>query len=316
MDRPSLYLILDANILAGYYAPQTFNMSSIPAAERIKNIIDSVRNGCSPHIKLLTPEICVAEVQTVLSKHANPKWSGKGKWGNPQAIHGKSYHKMVQKMRDDLHGGNLIESIPLQRYHVLAKHLITPIDHNLKLPSKKGEYFTKELGGTDQLICGMAIWFTRLLGQNQVYVITSDYRLAKVLEKALKTKDRQFKQLGIVEMAEERIGFSFRKEIYPHVLYLPKVSEKQLRQVFGSWLLPIRKKMPRKLERKINEGDIKLLLDLYKNMGIGRDKLPYSDYLRMLTTQFNDATGHNVDEKDVWKHLVNRLKKGGGKVNK
>ena len=312
---PERYILLDANVLAGYYAPQTFNKSSQPAEEKIQNLIDSVRNGCSPHIRLLTPEICVSEVQTVLSKHTRSKWKGKGRKGDdPQAIHGKSYKTIVNKMRMDLHGGNLIESIPLARYHVLAKHLITPVDHHLHLKSKDGKQALKELGGTDQLICGMAIWLTRFLGQDRLYVFTADYRLAKVLEKAKKLKDKQIDSWGIRDVAEKNIGFTWTRTCLPNGIYLPSATEKQLRGIFGSWPLPTNKKSKLKATKKIRSTEIEKLLSLYKAIGIGRDRLPYTQHMTLLTTQFNDATGRELTESEVWKHLIGRLKKGGGKL--
>jgi len=316
MSCPEVYLILDANVLAGYYAPQTFNKSSMPAADKISNIIDSVQKGCSPHIKLLTPEICVAEAQTVLSKHANPTWMGKSKREHSQAIHGKTYKKIVTTMRADLHGGKLIESIPLQRYHVLAKHLITPIDHNLRIRKKDGKDFTKELGGTDQLICGISIWLTRLLGQERVWVVTADYRLAKVLEKAHKVTDQQFVKWGIKEVAEKNIGFHFSKEIYPNPLYLPTATDKQLRKIFGCYPLPLKKKKSLKKQRNVRNTDINKLVELYKNIGVGRDNFPYSENIKKLSKQFTDATGLTLTEPELWRILLNRLKKGGGKVKK
>ena len=44
--------------------------------------------------------------------------------------------------------------------------------------------------------------------------MTADYRLAKVIEKAHKVTDTQFRNWGIVEIAEKHIGFRFRKDIY------------------------------------------------------------------------------------------------------
>lgn len=71
---PSCFLLLDANILTGFYAPETLSKHAAGAGPRIRTIIDSVRKGCTTDLRLLVPEICVAEAQTVLSKHANPKW--------------------------------------------------------------------------------------------------------------------------------------------------------------------------------------------------------------------------------------------------
>ncbi|MFN3152903.1 hypothetical protein [Bremerella sp.] len=302
--------------MAGYYAPQTLNDRSKPAEEKIANLFESVRASCASHVRLLTPEICVSEAQTVLSKHANRKWKGTTKSSDPQAIHRKSYKSIVKKMRADLHGGSIVESIPLARYHVLAKHLITPVDHNLHLKQRDGKKPVKEMGGTDQLICGMAIWLTRLLGQERLVVFTADYRMHKVLEKARKITGKQAEAWGIVEVARESIGFDWKMEYFPQHIYLPQATDNQLRGVFGTWPLPTKSKTPLKSSRDINTNEIEQLLELYKNMGIGRDRLPYSKQLKQLTKQFNTSTGHSLSEAEVWKHLIARLKQGGGRVKK
>ncbi|QGQ21950.1 hypothetical protein F1728_04260 [Gimesia benthica] len=317
MSAPEKYILLDANLLAGYYAPQTFNKYSKPAEDKITNLIDAVRTGCAPHARLLTPEICVSEAQTVLSKHANSKWKGTmPKSGDTEAIHGKSYKTIVKKMREDLHGGNVIESIPLARYHVLAKHLITPIDHNLHLKQRVGNKPVKEMGGTDQLICGMAIWLTRFLGHERLHVFTADYRMYKVLEKARKITPRQMETWGIIEMAEKNIGFSWSADYFPQYVYLPQASDKQLRDIFGSWPLPTTKKKTLKHPKAVKEADVETLLALYKAIGVGRDRLPYSPKIEILTRQFNDSTGHSLSEAEIWSYLISRLKKGGGKLNR
>jgi hypothetical protein len=303
-ETPETYLLLDANVLAGYYAHQTFNPSAMPAADRIANIVDSVRNGCAPHLRLLTPEICVAEAQTVLSKHANPTWKGKKKGDHKQAIHGKTYKKIRETLALDLHGGRLIESIPLQRYHVLAKHLITPVDHSTPILKQDGGH-TNELGGTDQLICGTAIWLHRFLGPGRLAVLTVDYRLWKVLNKAAKVKQDRAKKLGMIEVAEEKIGCGWTEDIYPQAVHLAKATDNQLRKLLGAWPLPVKKaKTGKNTRREVTAKDVDRLVELYKAMGIGRDRLPYTGDMKRLTKQFNDTTGHEATESEVWSLLL------------
>lgn len=317
VSAPEKYILLDANLLAGYYAPQTFNKYSEPATEKITNLIDTVRAGCAPHIRLLTPEICVSEAQTVLSKHANRKWKGPTpKNKDSEAIHGKIYKSIVEKMRSDLHGGRVIESIPLARYHVLAKHLITPVDHDLHLKQRDGKKPVKEMGATDQLICGMAIWLTRLLGQERLHVFTADYRMHRVLERARKGTARQVAKWGIADVAENSIGFQWKSAFFPAHVYLPQATENQLRGILGSWPIPTRKRKPLLNPRSITDADIEKMLQLYKAIGVGRDRLPYSPEMLHLKRQFNESTGHSLDEPEVWYYLLTRLKKGGGSVHR
>lgn len=316
MSEGRVFLVLDANVLAGYYAPQTLRPSGRPAVPRITEIVESVRKRCSPNLRLLVPEICVAETQTVLSKHANPKWKGGGnKKQDQQAIHLKAYKGMVKKMRDDLHGGNVIESIPLQRYHVLAKHLITPIDHHSHIKKPDGTGATNELGGTDQLVCGLSIWLARLMGQDRVAVLTVDYRLNKILERARKVTDTQAAKWGLLDRADD-IGCEWSREIYPMSFHLAKASEKSLRTFLGCWPLPTKLKNPLKHKRAPRKADVESLLKLYQAMGIGRDRLPYSNEMKKLSEQFSKATGNSLSEGEVWRLLIDRLKKGGGKVRK
>jgi hypothetical protein len=315
MTTPSLYVLLDANVLAGYYAPKTLIRGN--AAERIKMLIDSVRCGCSSHIRLLTPEICMAEAQTVLSKYCIRKWNGhKPKREDPQAIHGKTYRALVRQMRDDLHGGKLIESVPLARYHVLAKKLITTIDHNLRLPTKDGNGYLKELGGTDQLICGTAIWLSRFLGPSRFCVVTADYRLHKVLTRARSATPAQARLWRLDDFARDTFGWAWSREIMPRSIYLPTATETQMRSIFGAWPLPTQKRKAIRQGSIARGKDIETLLMLYKNMAITRDRLPYSDQITQLCQQLQHTTGLSISERELWALLLGRLKKGGGRLQR
>lgn len=314
MTTPSLYVLLDANVLAGYYAPQTLIRGD--AAERIQMLINSVRCGCSSHIRLLTPEICMAESQTVLSKHCIRKWEGnKPKRDDPKAIHGKRYGSLVKQMRDDLHGGSLIESVPLARYHVLAKKLITPIDHNLRLLQRNRKDNVKELGGTDQLICGTAIWLSRFLGPSRFCVVTADYRLHKVLTRARSVTPAQARRWRLDNFARDSFGWAWSREIMPRSIHLPTATESELRSVFGAWPLPTQKRKTVRRVTKVGRKDIEALVTLYKNMAITRDRLPYSDHIKQLCQQLQHTTGLTIGERELWGLLLCRLKKGGGRLH-
>ena len=54
-----MYLFLDANIVLGYYLPQSLDFAK--ARERIQTIIDSVRTKQSSHF-LYVPNFCIAEI--------------------------------------------------------------------------------------------------------------------------------------------------------------------------------------------------------------------------------------------------------------
>ena len=259
----------------------------------------------------------MAEAQTVLSKYCIRKWKGrKPKRDDPQAIHGRRYSTLVGQMRDDLHGGRLIESVPLARYHVLAKKLITPIDHHLPIRKKGGNGFMNELGGTDQLICGTAIWLSRFLGPSRFCVVTADYRLHKVLTRARTVTSAQARHWRLDDFARDSFGWTWNREIMPRSIYLPTSTETQLRSVFNAWPLPTKKRKTLRTRTKVGRKDIEALVMLYKNMSITRDRLPYSDHIKQLCQQLQHTTGLTIGEQELWALLLSRLKKGGGRLHK
>src|SRR4051794_28271159 len=67
-----MYLLLDANVTAGYYLPRS--LPSKLARDRISNIFDSVRSGAEDHFFYI-PNFCVAEVFSVFMKHAFGSWN-------------------------------------------------------------------------------------------------------------------------------------------------------------------------------------------------------------------------------------------------
>jgi len=313
---PQAYLLVDACVLAGYYAPQTLSGRYPTAADRAAILFNSVKKGCSPHLRLITPEICVAEAQTVLSKHAHTGWTKKRKKDNTQSIHGKSYALLKKQMREDLHGGRHIESIPLQRYHVLARHLVTAVDHNLHLQQKNNERHVNALGGMDQLIAGVGTWLHRFLGEGRVFVVTTDYRLVKVLEKCRKLKEKDAKRYGLLDVAED-IGIEWDASIYPEPIHLNTVTDKFLSVRLGSWPLPTKvARLKKKTRKTVTDKDLDILVSLYQALKLGRDNLPYSDEMKRLVADFNRATGHSLDEAETWRLLLRRLKKGLGSKTK
>jgi hypothetical protein len=67
-----VYLLLDANVTAGYYLPRS--LDSRRARGRIRVIFDSTRSHASPPV-LYIPNFCIAEVFSVFAKHAFGKWN-------------------------------------------------------------------------------------------------------------------------------------------------------------------------------------------------------------------------------------------------
>jgi hypothetical protein len=65
----SRFVLLDANVVAGYYLPESLDWKR--ARPRIKELIDSVRAEASPEVFLYIPSICIAEVFGVFHKYTH-----------------------------------------------------------------------------------------------------------------------------------------------------------------------------------------------------------------------------------------------------
>ena len=313
METPVRYVLLDANVIAGYYFPQTLQNCPV-AAKRIKVIIDSVKKGNCHDIKLLAPNICVAEAFTVMSKRAITQWADKPKKEISGSIDLRTYKKKRKEFADDIHHSNVIESVELQRYHVLAKHFISPVDHKTVLKDHSGKPLP-ELGGTDQLIGGMGIWLSRFLGKERFVILTTDYRLAKILKKAKNLNTERARKLGLYEIAKEIEMNWWGPDVYPNIIDIERDSDNDLRKFFGIWSLLTKKPRPIR-KRKPTSKDINCLLELYRKIGIARDKLPYTSHMSQLRDSFVKATGLPFSEGEIWNLLISRLKKGGGGLRK
>ena len=73
-----MYVLLDANVTAGYYLPRSLN--SVKAQQRIEILFDSVRSRQADHFFYL-PNFCVAEVFSVFMKHSFGTWNKQVKKG-------------------------------------------------------------------------------------------------------------------------------------------------------------------------------------------------------------------------------------------
>jgi hypothetical protein len=299
-DQSPRYVLLDANVTAGFYAPQTL-LDGDRAVHRMEVLFAAVRTKARPDIRLLIPNFCIAEVFNVFSKRAFPRHTGKAKRDDRQSIHGKAYGRIFDDFTRDIHNAHLIEQVELNRYHILARHFIAPVDHHVY---KKKD---RPLSAVDQLIGGMAIWLSRLLGPNRFCLLTGDARLVRVLKRGRTVTPKQAIRWGLRDV-EDRIGLDWNPAIYPQVIDVKRADEKELAQFFGEWPLP--KKVVRNRRTKLSQDQRKTLYHLYCKLGVGRDALPYSKEMRQLRRSFRTATGLLLKERELWHFLLRSLKRG------
>jgi hypothetical protein len=311
---PSRYVLLDANVIAAYYAPDTLDKKPA-AAERVTSLIDAVRKLVRDDVKLLAPSICIAEAYTVLSKHAHPEWRGlrKRKRDVKGAIHARTYKKLRAALTSDTQNARLIESIDINRYHVLARHFIAPIDHNTFIPGRDGKGRTSEMGGTDQLIIGMGIWLARLLGRERFCILTADYRLWKVLRRAAKVTPAQAEKWGLLAVADE-IKMPWSTHVYPCALHVENSTDADFRAFFGMWPIVKPSPPPRGARQQPRPEDLDVLVNFYRSLSTPRDRLPYTDRMRQLARSFAKHMGRDVTEAEAWRLLLDRLKRGSGRL--
>ena len=116
------------------------------------------------------------------------------------------------------------------------------------------------------------------------------------------------KKLGLPEIAKD-LGLEYNKYIYPRVINFAKTTKKELQDFFRVWPLPI-KPINRKQLMKLTPKDCKLLAELRKKSGIGRDSLPYTQKFESICRKFESIRGQVVNRKAAWMAIGRYEKKG------
>lgn len=242
-----MYVLLDANVTAGYYLPRS--LRSIHARERIEIIFNSVRSGKSEHFFYL-PNFCVAEVFSVFMKHSFGSWNKHVK----KTIDTRNYNKIVKQFQSDIHNGSFIYHYELSRYHVLGINLIAPIDHYYQLARARKSKSIKKgkngklvkpnvspMGTFDHLIISMGMHLAHIHGEDNVVVLSTDDRLTNVLAKCKSEIPKEtIKKLKLND-AKAITGMTFSPTIFPKHLNLKNCTKSDLIDVFGEWPLPVGK---------------------------------------------------------------------------
>jgi len=223
------YLLLDSNVLAGYYLPRS--LSSSRAQERIQMIIDAVRSKAIDDF-LYAPNFCIAEVFSVFMKYSFGAWQKKGK-----TIDTRIYNSLVKQFQEDIHNGRLIYHYELSRYHILGINLVAPIDHYYKISKK---YKVRPMSTFDHLIISMGIHLAHIHGSENVVLVSADRRLTDILAKCKsKIPYNTIKRLKL-DQADKITGKPFKPDIFPKHLNLANCKKKDLVDIFGDWPLNVK----------------------------------------------------------------------------
>lgn len=230
-----MYLLLDANVVAGYYLPRS--LQSRKARERARIIIDSVRSGATNHF-LYIANFCVAEVFSVFAKYAFGTWNRHVKKAGG-TIDKRVYLSLRTQFAKDIHNGALFYHYELSRYHVLGIDLVAPIDHYFQISRGKGRNH-KPAGTFDHLLISMGIHLAHIHGAENVCLVSTDDRLTSILSRCRNgVSAKTIKRLKL-NVAEQVTGKPFSGAIFPRFLNLKSATHTELCSVFGVWPLPIK----------------------------------------------------------------------------
>lgn len=224
------YLLCDASVLTDLLLPKLAH--SPKAEERITTIVEAVRKRCREDLTLYVPNICIAEVFSNLMKHAYGRWNKKQV---KQKLDLRRYKTLRKRFREYIHNGTVMTQLELNRYHILAADLIAPIDHRFQLRARKKN--PVPMGAHDHLIIAMGIVLNRTHGRENVAIVTADDRMVRATNRAQTLNENTAKQLALPKLAKE-LGYEWRPELYPRMLYLPKATNAELTDFFGEWPLP------------------------------------------------------------------------------
>jgi len=239
------YVLLDANVTAGYYLPRSLN--SVKARGRIENIFDAARSKQVDFFFYL-PNFCVAEVFSVFMKHSFGTWNqhvaGKG------TIDTRVYKSLVKQFETDIHNGHFIYHYELSRYHVLGINLVAPVDHYYRFHRGKKRQAIP-MGTFDHLIISMGIHLAHIHGRQNVLLVSADDRLTSILGKcsgglaASTVRKLKLKEAG------QLTGRQFKPDTFPRHVNLKSATTSDLQSAFGHWPLSVGN-LPERVYRWLN----------------------------------------------------------------
>ena len=227
-----MYLLVDANVAAGYYLRRS--LRSRKAKERIPQLLDSIRSGASTHF-LYLPNFCIAEVFSVFAKHCFGHWNPHVR--NQGTIDSRVYQSLVKQFSQDIHNGAFWYQYELSRYHILGVDLVSPIDHYFQITRKKGRPHVPA-GTLDHLIISMGIQLVQIHGQDNVVLVTTDDRLARIVEKCRSGLPTATVKKLKLQRASEITGKQFSQAIFPRCIDLSDATRAELQETFGAWPPP------------------------------------------------------------------------------
>lgn len=228
-----MYFLFDANTIASYYLPRA--ATSKKQVNNLRILINSVRTKKSEHFFYI-PNFCIAEIFNVFYKY---HFSFNKRI---EKLNKLSFQKIRKQFEIDIHNGKLFYQYELSRYHILTINTIAPIQHHYKLSRNECRPGRLNASTYDLMIIGMGIHLVKIHGKNNVYIVTSDARINKIIKKCntIKLSDNLKNTLDIY-FSEKFTGVNFNSENFPNCIDPSTDSNKKFEKIFGAWPLSVGK---------------------------------------------------------------------------
>jgi hypothetical protein len=230
------FLLLDANVMAGYYLPRSLAWKR--ARERIRLIVDAARTG-EADLFLYIPNFAIAETFGVFIKHGLGQWNHQVKKAGGK-LDRRVYERLIRQFQADIHNGTLVNQYELSRYHILGINWVAPIDHYFQISRKRGKNKGKRIqpaGAFDHLIISMGIQLANVHGADAVTIVSTDQRMCAVVEKCRSGLKSAVVQKLKMHIAKSVTGREYSPKLYPRCLNLGTAAKSDLIESLGSWPL-------------------------------------------------------------------------------
>jgi len=229
-NNPDKYILLDANVLVGYYLPEAV---SSRVAHRIESILECCRKGKCREWYLLVPNLVIAEVFTTFAKYCYATWNSHVKKALPDGLDQRRYKRVCRIFHQHIHNGQFLHQVELNRYHILAVDLIAPIDNHYQFYRGKRRRKTP-MGTADILILAMGIHLNHQFGHQRFLIVTADRRMTDICGRAASMNKNTAERLGIVQKAND-LGYGYHPQLYPTIVNLAGATRGDLERDLGVW---------------------------------------------------------------------------------
>lgn len=231
---PRHFVLLDANVPAAHYAPKSTQSTTL--VDRANALL----TGNTPDfdVRFLIPNFCIAEVFAVFEKFRwGRTWNRRVSAAN--TLTAAEFGAARVGFGGAIHNAAEILQVELNRYHILAVDLISPINnaYQINRAKRKPGARAKPIAPAstyDMLVAAMGIWLAQEYGRENFTIVTGDARLANVLNRARSVNLGAPMRAHLTDVAQ-RLGLTYGPALYPEVLDFVHGSRAEIRARFPNW---------------------------------------------------------------------------------